>query len=157
MPTRKLPNQGFLVVKSKSSLQIFYGRHQHLVDCYGISVRYDHAYCFGCLNHNPLLSSFMTFQQVCNKSNTTDATGGAGTTYPSGVHEFISGFSGVLQFSVQCFVDCCLSCGFFLWPFVLSVILRFTAPDYLFAIFKLFFCFLRTHIHSRPLPQDWNR
>ena len=34
--TRKLLNQGFLLVKLKSSL--FYGRHHDLVDRYGISV-----------------------------------------------------------------------------------------------------------------------
>jgi hypothetical protein len=38
LPTRKLLNQGFLLVKLKSSLRKFYGRHQYLVDRYGISV-----------------------------------------------------------------------------------------------------------------------
>ena len=36
--TRKLLNQGFLLVMSKSSLRKFYGRHHDLVDRYGISV-----------------------------------------------------------------------------------------------------------------------
>ena len=37
--TRKLLNQeGFLLVKLKSSLRMFYGRHQDFVDHYGISV-----------------------------------------------------------------------------------------------------------------------
>ena len=36
--TRKLLNQGFLLVKLKSSLRTFYGRHHDLVDRYGISV-----------------------------------------------------------------------------------------------------------------------
>ena len=36
--TRKIPNQGFLLVKLKSSFRTFYGRHHHLVDRYGISV-----------------------------------------------------------------------------------------------------------------------
>ena len=36
--TRKLLNQGLLLVKLKSSIRIFYGRHHDLVDCYGISV-----------------------------------------------------------------------------------------------------------------------
>ena len=36
--TRKLLNQGFLLVKMKSSLRKFYGRHHDLVDHYGISV-----------------------------------------------------------------------------------------------------------------------
>jgi hypothetical protein len=36
--TRKLLNQGFLMVKLKSSLRKFYGRNHDLVDRYGISV-----------------------------------------------------------------------------------------------------------------------
>ena len=36
--TRKLLNQGFLLVKLKSSLRKFNGRHHDLVDRYGISV-----------------------------------------------------------------------------------------------------------------------
>jgi hypothetical protein len=36
--TRKLLKQGFLLVKLKSSLLKFYGRHHDLVDGYGISV-----------------------------------------------------------------------------------------------------------------------
>jgi hypothetical protein len=36
--TRKLLNQGFLLVKLKSSIWKFYGRHHDLVDRYGISV-----------------------------------------------------------------------------------------------------------------------
>ena len=36
--TRKLLNQGFLLVKWKSSLRKFYGRHHDFVDLYGISV-----------------------------------------------------------------------------------------------------------------------
>ena len=36
--TRKLLNQGFLLVKLKSSLRKFYDRHHDLVDRYGISV-----------------------------------------------------------------------------------------------------------------------
>ena len=36
--TRKLLNQGFLLVKLKSSLRTFYGRHHDLVNRFGISV-----------------------------------------------------------------------------------------------------------------------
>jgi hypothetical protein len=42
--TRKLLNQGFLLVKLKSSLRKFYSRHHDLVDSYGISVTNDHGY-----------------------------------------------------------------------------------------------------------------
>jgi len=38
-------------------------------------------------NHNPILSSFMTYYPVCTKSRTTGATSGTGTAYPSGAHE----------------------------------------------------------------------
>jgi hypothetical protein len=55
-----LINQGFLVAKLKSSLRKLYGRHHDLV------------------NH-----------RICNKSNTTGATCGAETAYPSGL--WISG------------------------------------------------------------------
>jgi hypothetical protein len=41
---------------------------------------------------NMVLSSFMTDHVVCNQSNTTGATSGAGTAYPSGASEFIAGF-----------------------------------------------------------------
>jgi len=36
--TRKLLNQGFLLVKLKSSFRKFYGRHHDMVDRYVISV-----------------------------------------------------------------------------------------------------------------------
>ena len=34
----------------------------------------------------------MTYHRVCNKSNTTGATCGAGTAYTPGAHEFAPGF-----------------------------------------------------------------
>jgi len=48
--------------------------------------------CSVCRNHNPVLSSFMTYHPVCNKSNRTGATLGAGTAHPYGAHEFVPGF-----------------------------------------------------------------
>ena len=54
--TRKLLNQGFLLVKLKSSLRKFYGRHHDLVDRYEISVSPNHQ----------VLSSFTTYYRVCN-------------------------------------------------------------------------------------------
>jgi hypothetical protein len=42
--TKKLLNQGFLLVKLKSSLRMFYGRHHDLVDRYGTCVTNDHGY-----------------------------------------------------------------------------------------------------------------
>jgi len=43
-------------------------------------------------NHNPIISSFMTYHRVCNKSNTMGATCGAGTPDPSGAFELAPGF-----------------------------------------------------------------
>jgi hypothetical protein len=43
-------------------------------------------------NHNPVLSSFITYHSVCNKSNMTGATRGTWTAHPSGAHEFAPGF-----------------------------------------------------------------
>jgi hypothetical protein len=42
--TRKLLNQGFPLIKLKSSLRKFYSRHHDLVDRYGICVINDHGY-----------------------------------------------------------------------------------------------------------------
>ena len=69
--------------------------------------------------HFPVLFSFITYHRICNQSNTTGATSGAGTDYLSGVHpRILVGFLLLdLQFSVQWFVDCCFSfCFFIVWP-----------------------------------------
>ena len=85
-----------------------------------------------CHKHLPVLSSFITYHRVCNKINTTGATSGAGTAYPSGAPEFISVFSGVVRVNRSlvlcvCFVDRCLSfCTFSLCHCVVcSSIYRF--------------------------------
>jgi len=64
--------------------------------------------CSVCHNHNPVLSSFMTYHRVCNKSNTTGATCGSGTAYPSEAPEFTPSFSGlrVARSLVFCVVFC---------------------------------------------------
>ena len=76
--------------------------------------------CSVCRNHNPILSSLMTYHRGGNKSNTMGATCGAGLlTLP----EHLS--SPLVSRSL-----------FVLFPIVLSV-LWFTASDYPFGIFKL--------------------
>ena len=76
----------------------------------------------------------MTYHQVCNKSNTTGVTFGAGTAYLSGTPEFTPlssvGFVLVdLWFSVQCFVVRCLSFFFFgRWLYCLFSICGFWLP-----------------------------
>jgi len=45
-----------------------------------------------CRNHNPVIYSFITFQRICEKSNTMGATCGARSAHPSGAPEFTPGF-----------------------------------------------------------------
>ena len=79
---------------------------------------------------------------ICKKSNSTGTTCGAGSTYPSGAH----GFTPVYQWGSCCsiisflcnvlqIVVCRLA--LFLLAIMFSV-LRITASDYTFGIFKLF-------------------
>jgi hypothetical protein len=60
--TKKLLNQGFLLLKLKSSLRRIYIRHHDFVDCYGISVSQMTTDMF----HFPVHSTFMTYHRVCN-------------------------------------------------------------------------------------------
>jgi hypothetical protein len=57
----------------------FYGRHHDLIYSYIVPLPKWPRICSVCRNHNPFLSSFMTYHRVCNKSNTTAATSLAGT------------------------------------------------------------------------------
>ena len=57
--------------------------------------------CSLCCNNNAILSSFMKYHLVCNKSNKTVSTSGTGNIYHSGAPELI-------MFVVL---------SFFLWPF----------------------------------------
>ena len=64
--TRKILNQGLLLVKLKSSLWKFYGRNHDLVDRYGITVSNDHGYVTFVVNtsrffpHSWLITGFVT-------------------------------------------------------------------------------------------------
>ena len=81
--TRKRPDQVFLVVKLKSSFRKSY---DDLVDRYIIIfVSQMTRDMFHCRNHLPVLSSFVAYRQVCNKSNTTGVTCEART---AGVHSW---------------------------------------------------------------------
>ena len=62
-------SQGFLVVKFRT----FYGCHHDLVTCYEIFIYWCHKWpwiCSVCRNFYPVISSFMTYNEVCNDSNT---------------------------------------------------------------------------------------
>ena len=86
-------NRCFLLVKLKSSFRKFYGRCHHLVT-QSLCHKWPWIFSIYC-SHNPILSSFMTYHRDCKKSNTTDATCGVWTVYPSGAPDFIPNFSGV--------------------------------------------------------------
>jgi hypothetical protein len=110
--TRNLMTQVFLVLKLMPSLGMFYDCHHDLVTP-PVTEYLCHKWpwiCSICRNHNPVLSSFMTYHRVCNKSNTTGTTCGTGTAYPSRAPEFIVGCSGVCvtRYLVVC-VMCCRS------------------------------------------------
>ena len=85
----------------------------------------------------------MTYHRVFNWSNTTVATSGAGSSYPSGAPEFTPSFqwsSCCSVFSFQCDILYLIVCHLYLFLFGigLHVILRISASDYPFSIFKLF-------------------
>ena len=83
----------------------------------------------------------MTYRQVCNQINTTNATRGAETAHSSGSHEFTPGFQWGSCYSIFSFM--CMSCRslfvLFLLAIVLSVLLQYTDSNYAFGFFKLFF------------------
>ena len=85
---------------------------------------------------SPGLYSFMTYHQVCNKSNMTGATCGAGTAYPFKAPEFTPGFQWGSCCLILTLVFCVGFCrSLFVCPFVLFLltivlsVLRFTASD----------------------------
>jgi hypothetical protein len=87
------------------------------------------------------LSSFVTYHQVCNKSNTISGTCGGG---PATLPEFILGFYLCSSYPIFSFL-----CSSLFVLFVLSIVLsviRLTTSDYLFGIFKLFFIEKRVDI-----------
>ena len=141
---KKLHNQGFILVKLKSSLLKF---TVAIMTWWNAMEYLCHKWprlCFTCRKHFPLLSSFMTYYRLCSLSNTTGATSSAGTSYPSGVPEFNPGFGGVCYFRFLVF--CVMFCRLFfvILAIVLSFLLRFTVSGCPFRIFKLF---LYKYIH----------
>ena len=99
MLTRKLLNQEFQMMKLKSSLRKFYGRHHDLVDHYEITVTQIYS-----LRRSYNLLPFLT-----------GVTCGAGSAYPSGAPEITPSFcrgSCCLFFSFLCCVMCSIVCLF---------------------------------------------
>jgi hypothetical protein len=114
--------------------------------------------CCICRYHNSVLSSFVTVHRVCNTSNTTGATCGAETAYPSGALGFISGFKWGSVFSFLHSVVYIIVCPFviFLLAIVLFVLLRFMAFDYPFGLFKLFLVKCKRELESDHLSFRWD-
>jgi hypothetical protein len=114
--------------------------------------------CCICRYHNSVLSSFVTVHRVCNTSNTTGATCGAETAYPSGALGFISGFKWGSVFSFLHSVLYIIVCPFviFLLAIVLFVLLRFMAFDYPFGLFKLFLVKCKRELESDHLSFRWD-
>ena len=71
-------------------------------------------------------------------SNTTGATCRAGTANPSGAHEFTLGWVRVARFLIFCGMFSRSLFVLFRLVVVLFVLLRYTASDYFFGIFKFF-------------------
>ena len=57
-----------------------------IVNRYGISCHIWPQICSVCLNHNSVLSSFMTYHQVCNKKKLIGTTSGARLSYSDHMH-----------------------------------------------------------------------
>ena len=98
--------------------------------------------CSTCRKHFPVLSSCTTYHRICNQINTTGATSGTGTAYPSGAHEYIPGFSQVrvTPSLVLCVMFCrrlFVSLSFVPLTIVVLAVLRLTYSDYPFGIFKV--------------------
>ena len=104
--------------------------------------------CLICRNHNLVLSSFMTW--VCNKSNMTGATCGAGTAYSSGT---VSSGVRVVRSLVVCVAFYrSLVCPFFLFGHCvvcLSSIYSFCLAHWHLQTFQNTFIFRLTSCHIR--------
>ena len=152
----KLLNQGFLLVKLKSSLRKIYGRHHDLVDRYGISVTNDHGYVPLVVStsrffpHSRFITGFVTRltrrvplveQELIN------------------LPEHLSSppvFSGFLLLDLQLYVYVLqiVVCPFvlFLLAIVLSVLLRYTNSDYRFGIFCPLCCLFSLRYTNSDCP-----
>ena len=96
--TRKLQNQGFLVVKLKSLLRKFYGSHHDLVNCYRKTVKNYHEHEYVLFPHASLIISLTQRVSVVEQNlptlqehlSSSQFYSGAEPAYPSRASEFIS-------------------------------------------------------------------
>ena len=76
--------------------------------------------CSICCYYVPVFFSFVIYHRVCNKSNTTGATCGAGTAYTSGAPEFIPDFQWGSR--ARSLVFCLMFCRPLFVPFLLVIV-----------------------------------
>ena len=126
--TRKLLNQGFLLVKLKAIFRKFYGRRY---DLYGISIFTNH-HGYVSFVVIPILSFPHLWQIIEFITKVTRRPNcGVGTAYLSGALEYIPVFSGFRAGHVIfSFLLCCRSL-FVLLSFVLTCTSIFTVSDYI--------------------------
>ena len=95
------------MAKLTTSLGKICGSHHDLVNGYGSLWHRYPRICSVCRSYIPvLLSSFMSYLRILNKSNTTGATSGAGTVYPSEAHMFVPVFlCGVVLFNLSNYIS----------------------------------------------------
>ena len=87
----------------------------------------------------PILSSFMTYHRIFNKSGTSCVTSGAGTAYPSWTSEYTVILSGVrVVESVMCSFCRALFVSLSLFFCYVSV-LQFTSSYYSFCILSFWY------------------
>ena len=140
--TRKLLNEGFLLVKLKSSLRKFYGRHHDLVGRYWIiCVTNDHGYAPFVVNtFRFFLRSWLIIGFVTRWTRRVPLVEMELLTLPEhlGSLPVFSGVRVTRSLVVYvCFVDHC-PFALFLFAIALSVLLRYTDSDYPFGILRLF-------------------
>ena len=115
-----------------------------LVNSYGVSVSQMTNDIFLCRNYNPIISSFMTYHRVSNKSNAMGSTCEAGIAYPSGASEFTPVFSKVrvVRSLVLCVVFCSslfVLLSFFIWSLCCLSFFGFWCSP--LGVFKFFFLY----------------
>ena len=72
---------------------LFYGGHNDSINRYGVYVSQITTDMFRfCHDHNLVFSSFIPYNRVYDKSNTTGVTSGAGTDHTSGAPEVTPGY-----------------------------------------------------------------
>ena len=151
--TRKLLNQGFLVVRLYSS------RWKVVTVTWLTAMEYScHTWpriCSVRRNRNTVLSSSKIYHRVCKKNSTTVATSRTGTVYPSGAPEFIPVVSEVRV--AGSLVFCAMFCWslfaclvFFLLAIAWSVLLWFTASDFSWVMLLIFNCNMKQWWSSIP-------